>query len=367
MAFLCTSDTTTTPTTSTVTTQIPAWYEDALKRLVAGGEAEVADRPYQYYDPAQRVAGLSPTEEAAISQVPQAAGSYMPGLTAAYGSAMAGTRSLATPGYGGSPFPGLGAYPGMQPPQHFTGEFRDASPEEMAQVRERNKDFDELMFNGPRAQPQGMPKDIPGGMAYAQDAGVNLSQYMNPYTQYVTDIAQREAIRDYQKMVPQMGFQASRQGAFGGARYGVQEAENLRNLGQRLSDIETKGLESAFNAGTGLFEREAGRQLQAAPIFQQIGESAQKSGLGGLEAILKSQAIPRGLEQQLMDLQYQEKMREQGYGMGQLKDLSGIIRGVSPGGTTTTQGQTVTAQPSPLQTFGGLGLTGAGIYNLLYK
>lgn len=289
MAFLCTSDTTTTPTTSTVTTQIPAWYEDALKRLVAGGEAEVADRPYQYYDPAQRVAGLSPTEEAAISQVPQAAGSYMPGLTAAYGSAMGGSRGI--------------------------GE-------------------------------------------------TDLSQYMNPYTQYVTDIAQREAIRDYQKMVPQMGFQASRQGAFGGARYGVQEAENLRNLGQRLSDIETKGLESAFNAGTGLFEREAGRQLQAAPIFQQIGESAQKSGLSGLEAILKSQAIPRGLEQQLMDLQYQEKMREQGYGMGQLKDLSGIIRGVSPGGTTTTQGQTVTAQQSPLQVVSGLGLAGAGIYKL---
>ena len=123
MAFLCTSDTTTTPTTSTVTTQIPAWYEDALKRLVAGGEAEVADRPYQYYDPAQRVAGLSPTEEAAISQVPLAAGSYMPGLTAAYGSAMAGPVALPPQDMVDRHFPDWGLTRGCSLPSISLGNF----------------------------------------------------------------------------------------------------------------------------------------------------------------------------------------------------------------------------------------------------
>jgi hypothetical protein len=77
---------------------------------------------------------------------------------------------------------------------------------------------------------------------------------------------------------------------------------------------------------------------------------------------LKAQAIPRNVEQQLRDAQFQEYMREQGYGMGQLGGLSGIIRGVSPGGTTTTQGQV--AGSSPFQALAGLGLAGAGIYNL---
>jgi hypothetical protein len=303
MAFLCSSSTDTVSTTGSTTQTIPAWYEDALKRLVAGGEAELESQPYQRYDPSKRVAPLSPTETAAISQVPLAAGSYMPGLSAAMGATLAGTRSLA-------------------------------------------------------------PEVTTMGDKTVTTPGADLSPYMNPYTQYVTDIAQREAIRDYQKMVPQMGFEASRQGAFGGARYGVQEAENLRNLGQRLSDIETRGLESAFTAGTGLFEREAQRNLAAAPIFGNIGAQAQQLGLGGLQATMQAQALPRSLEQQQRDLEFQEYLRGQGYGMGQLGALSGLIRGVSPGGTTTTTSQQPIAQQSPLSTAAGLGLAGAGIYNL---
>lgn len=290
MSFFCTSTTTTQPTTSVQTQQIPAWYEEAIQRLVGAGEAETAARPYQYYAPEERVAQLSPTEEATIAQTPMAAGAYMPGLSSAYQSAAMGSRGV---------------------------------------------------------------------------GDVDYSQYMNPYTQYVTDIAKREALRDYGKMLPQMGFQASRQGAFGGARYGVQEAEAERNLGQRLSDIQTMGLEKAFTAGTNLQQQEAQRQLQASQLFGNIGEQAQRLGLSGLDAVMKSQALPRQLEQQQRDLAYQEYLRGQQYGMGQLGQLSGIIRGVQPGGTTTTQQQTLVPQMSPLQMGAGLGLTGASIYNLL--
>lgn len=280
------------PTTTVQTQQIPAWYEDALQRLIAAGEAETAARPYQYYDPQERIAQLSPTEEAAIAATPMAAGAYMPGLGAAFESAAMGSRGV---------------------------------------------------------------EDI------------DYSQYMNPYTQYVTDIAKREAIRDYEKMRPQMGFQASRQGAFGGARYGVQEAEAERNLGQRLSDLQLAGLERAYTAGTGLQQQEAQRQLQAAPIYGTIGEQAQRLGLAGLQATMQAQAVPRQLEQQQRDLAYQEYLRGQQYGMGQLGQLSGLIRGVQPGGTTTTQAQQVIPTQSPLQTIAGLGLAGAGIYNLAFK
>lgn len=280
------------PTTTVQTQQMPAWYEDALQRLIAAGEAETAARPYQYYDPQERIAQLSPTEEAAIAATPMAAGAYMPGLAAGFQSAAMGSRGV---------------------------------------------------------------EDI------------DYSQYMNPYTQYVTDIAKREVVRDYEKMRPQMGFQASRQGAFGGARYGVQEAEAERNLGQRLSDLQLAGLERAYTAGTGLQQQEAQRQLQAAPIYGTIGEQAQRLGLTGLQATMQAQAVPRQLEQQQRDLAYQEYLRGQGYGMQQLGQLSGLVRGVQPGGTTTTQAQQVIPTQSPLQTIAGLGLTGAGIYNLAFK
>lgn len=291
-SWCSTPEPTTTPTTTVQTQQIPAWYEEAMQRLIGAGEQEAGARPYQYYDPGERVAQLSPTEEAAIAATPLAAGAYMPGLAAGFQSAAMGSRGV---------------------------------------------------------------------------GDIDYSQYMNPYTQNVTDIAKRETLRDYEKMRPQMGFQAARQGAFGGARYGVQEAEAQRNLGQRLSDIQQTGLERAFTAGTGLQQQEAQRQLQAAPMFAQLGQQAQQLGLGGLQATMTAQAVPRQLEQQQRDLAYQEYLRGQQYGMGQLGQLSGLLRGIQPGQTTTTQGQTLIPQQSPLAIAAGLGLTGAGIYNLAFK
>ena len=290
MGFLCKTPTpSSTPTTTVASPALPSWYQDALQRLVEAGEAEVRATPYEYYAPESRVAPLSATEQAAISQVPMAAGAYMPGLGAAFESATMGSRGV---------------------------------------------------------------------------DDVDYSQYMNPYTQYVTDIAKREAVRDYEKMRPQMAFGASRQGAFGGARYGVQEAEAERNLGQRLADIQQTGLERAFTAGTGLQQAEAQRQLQAAPLFTQIGQQAQQLGLGGLQATMQAQALPRQLEQQERDLAFQEYQRGQQYGMNQLGQLSALLRGAQPGGTTTTTGQQFTPQMSPLTAAAGLGTAGIGIYGL---
>ena len=290
MGFLCKTPTpSSTPTTTVASPALPSWYQDALQRLVEAGESEVRATPYEYYAPERRVAPLSETEQAAISQVPMAAGAYMPGLGAAFESAAMGSRGV---------------------------------------------------------------------------GDIDYSQYMNPYTQYVTDIAKREAVRDYEKMRPQMAFGASRQGAFGGARYGVQEAEAERNLGQRLADIQQAGLERAFTAGTGLQQAEAQRQLQAAPLFSQIGQQAQQLGLGGLQATMQAQALPRQLEQQQRDLAFQEYQRGQGYGMQRLGQLGGLLGMAQQQPTVTTTGQQFTPQMSPLTAVAGLGTAGVGAYGL---
>jgi hypothetical protein len=290
MGFLCKTPTSTaTPTTTVATPNLPAWYQDAMQRLVEAGEAEVRATPYEYYDPQERVAPLSATEQATIGQVPVAAGAYMPGLAAGFESAALGSRGV---------------------------------------------------------------------------GDIDYSSYMNPYTQYVTDIAKREAVRDYDKRRGEMGFQASRQGAFGGARYGVQEAEGERNLGQRLADIQQTGLERAFTAGTGLQQQEAQRQLQASPLFSSMGAQAQQLGLGGLQATMQAQALPRQLEQQQRDLAFQEYQRGQGYGMQRLGQLGGLLGMAQQQPTVTTTGQQFTPQMSPLTAVAGLGTAGVGAYGL---
>lgn len=191
---------------------------------------------------------------------------------------------------------------------------------------------------------------------------MDISKYMSPYQQAVVDVEKREALRDYEKMLPQGGFAATQRGAFGGARHGVMEAEAQRNLMQRLGDIQTKGSQAAFTAGTDLMNRDLGRAMEGAGVYKGIGESAQKLGIGGLQAILNAQGVARGIEGQLRDKTYEEEMRRQGYTMNQLQQLSGLMRGIQPPTTTTTTGGA--AQASPLSNLAGLGLAGISGYKL---
>ena len=68
---------------------------------------------------------------------------------------------------------------------------------------------------------------------------------MNPYLQNVVDVQAREARRqaDIQRAADARKFQ----GAFGGGRQALYNAENVRNLNTQIGDIQAKGLQSAYD------------------------------------------------------------------------------------------------------------------------
>jgi hypothetical protein len=141
------------------------------------------------------------------------------------------------------------------------------------------------------------------------DPGMAAS-YMSPYTQAVTDIQTREARRAADIAKTQRGAQAVQQGAFGGSRQAIMEAEAARNLAQQQGDITAKGQQSAyeqamqqFNAeqGYGLTAQQANLQagLQSALANQQAGltvgtqnlSAAQQANVQNLAAKLQTQGL----------------------------------------------------------------------------
>jgi hypothetical protein len=80
-----------------------------------------------------------------------------------------------------------------------------------------------------------------------QNFSDGLQQYIDPYQQGVIDVAKREATRDSDIASKQLSDAATKQGGLGGYRDAIVQAENQRNLGQRLSDIQMKGSSDAFN------------------------------------------------------------------------------------------------------------------------
>jgi hypothetical protein len=109
--------------------------------------------------------------------------------------------------------------------------------------------------------PQYMIGGTPGVDARGQvesntfDQGI-ANYYMSPYMQGVINKTKQGAVSDYREGEAARRAQAVQAGAFGGSRRFVEQAIGDRGLADRLSDIEVKGLQSAYENAQQQFERD---------------------------------------------------------------------------------------------------------------
>jgi hypothetical protein len=196
-----------------------------------------------------------------------------------------------------------------------------------------------------------------------------MQAFMSPYQQAVTDINKREAVRETQIAQQQANLGAARQGTYGGARQAIAQAERERGLLDRLAQIQATGGQKAFEAATQAqqFGTTTGLQGlqqagQAGATLGQLGGQRQQADITRLQAQETVAAQQRALQQQQLDQQYADFLRQRDYPMEQLGYFSNLMRGVPVGlGSTTT---TYAQPPSIASQVGGLGLAGLGLYRL---
>ena len=123
-------------------------------------------------------------------------------------------------------------------------------------------------FNAPQAYTGGTFNA--GTVSAGLGAPGSVESYMNPYLQNVVDVQAREARRqaDIQRANDARKFQ----GAFGGGRQALYNAENVRNVNQQIGDIQAKGSQAAYD--TALKQR-----LAEAEQYRLGQESTAKLGL----------------------------------------------------------------------------------------
>ena len=160
----------------------------------------------------------------------------------------------------------------------------------------------------------------------------NVGGYMSPYMQNVTDIQKREAGRQSGIMGQQNAAQATQAGAFGGSRFGIQEAERQRNLAQQMGDIQAQGSQAAFANAQQQFNTNLGQMTTAGAMQQQN-------------------------QQQTINQAMQDYANAQQYPLMQLGTMSNMLRGLPMQAQTTQQYQ---AQANPItQGIGAIGSLGS--------
>lgn len=184
-----------------------------------------------------------------------------------------------------------------------------------------------------------------------------ITPYMNPYLEQVLNPTLERLRRERNITQSDIASGASRVGAFGGTREGVQRSLNDeafdRNTAETTGNIYNTGWNNAASNALGQFNQERGRNLNTAQMGQgnmnsgatmasnaannaiglgqqQIGNYTQaaqnKLGVGGLQ---------QQLQQKDLDAVNAELKSQQGFDMNRIKDLLSVLGGL-PTGTASS-------------------------------
>jgi hypothetical protein len=220
----------------------------------------------------------------------------------------------------------------------------------------------------------------------------NYQQFFNQYQADVTQDALKQMDEQAAMQRNQLQEQAQQSGAFGGSRQAVQEAELDKNIldikSRRVFQDLANNFQQAQDKAIGTYESAAGRGLQGAGLFGQLGGlqsgmGMQQAGLGGQYAGMGMQGANLGAQQfgmqqqglgqlfgfgaqqqqqiqQLMNEQFRQQTMQQQEPLQRLSYFSDILKGVP------SYQQTLQQRPTPYTNpmLGALG-AGLGTYGIL--
>ena len=188
-------------------------------------------------------------------------------------------------------------------------------------------------------------------------------QFMSPYQRAVTDIEKRESQRDFERNIqPALEAKAIQQGGGMsglGTRAALEAAEAQRNQSRLLADIESRGLQSAFEDAQSAFEKQKAREANTASAIGKVGAETFKSGLAEQGALQTIGEQKRDLAQSALDEEYFKFLEEREFPQQKLAEYSGFVYGNPLTRlSNTTQSQTSNPfQPSFGQQLLGIGST----------
>jgi len=130
-----------------------------------------------------------------------------------------------------------------------------------------------------------------------------ISQYLNPYQQYVTN----EIARQGQMMQNQLGSQAVGAGAFGGGREGVQQSE----LQARTLEAIGRAQQQGFGTALGAAQTQQQVGLAAGQQLGSLGAQQQQMAQQDINQLFGAGGVQRQLAQAALDAQRQTTLQQQ--------------------------------------------------------
>lgn len=190
----------------------------------------------------------------------------------------------------------------------------------------------------------------------------DVSTYTSPYTQQVINATRANFNENNAQQQQQVVGNAAMQGALGGDRVKVAQAELARQ--QKLAqDPVIAGLyDKSYQDAMGVLQSNRNAAAQGAYTFGALAPSVQNANLQGAGAQISAGGLEQQTEQQRLNAIYQQYLQAQAFPYQQASFLTsaGLPAISAMGGTGT--GSSTQPGPSPLAQIAGLGMTAAGLF-----
>lgn len=197
--------------------------------------------------------------------------------------------------------------------------------------------------------------------------------FMSPYMQNVVNEQQQAAQREADIQKQTLGAQFAQAGAYGGGRFGVQQARMAEALARQKGDIQAQGLQQAYQQAQQQFNAEQQARLQAQMANQQAGLATGQQNLAALLGVQQfgaQQDIQAQLANQQAAMQAQqlaEQSQQYGYGQAAQANALGAQYGQAAAQLNAQQGQFgaglgLQGLQTALQSAQGLGQLGQTAY-----
>lgn len=172
--------------------------------------------------------------------------------------------------------------------------------------------------------------------SWADMSDADRSRYMNPYIKGALDPAAREIREQGMRTGNALDARASSMDAFGGSRAALMRSENTEKTLQGVSDLYGQGYAKAYESALGVFGDEKAREMQASGRIMELGTAVQSAGQQDISTLMATGATDRGIQQAMLDFDYQQFIENRDWGFRQLGGLIAALEGTK-GSTTTTQ------------------------------
>ena len=184
----------------------------------------------------------------------------------------------------------------------------------------------------------------------------SYQNFLNPYQNYVT-----QGIEDqFAKAQNQANLQASKSGAFGGARQGVQAAELSGQQAKTVGQSLAQGFGQAQQMSMQDFQNQQQRLQQGAQLAAGLGQQQQQQQQADVTGLMQTGTLQQQNQQMQADAAFKQQMSQ----LYEPYQRTGFVSDIFQGSPTSASSITMSTAPgtNPLAQAVGAGITGLAAY-----